>query len=232
MAYAIRASQNTLNTSATTSVTTTYGSTATAGNFLVATVFAGGIGLGSIAISGWSVAVSASFLSAADAVAILYKIAVGTETGVTATCSGASSMVLAIHEFSGGTLQSTQTWLDQSNSNNTASLVTTLGTGSITTTKPKELIISVMTFPTGGTSAWSWGQGMTIMNSNVNLSDAYLVDENISAINPTATWTGLSTAGGCVASFFIGSTSASGANYTAPRHVIVGDGMSRAEVAN
>lgn len=232
MAYSRISSQDTLNTSATTSVTTTYGATATAGNLLVATYFAGGIGLGTAAISSWSTGITSSFLSAADEVGIFYKIAVGTETGVTCTCSGASSMVLAIHEFSTGALQSTQTNLDQTNQNNSGSLGTSLQTGSITPTKPNQLVIALMGFPTGGTSAWSWDSGVTLMSSNANIADGFLVDANVSAINPTASWTGLSTAGGCIASFFIGSTGISGANFNMPRHIIVDDGMSRSEVAN
>lgn len=227
MAYSRISSQDTLNTSATTSVTTTYGATTTAGNLLVATVFAGGIGLGTPAISGWSTGFTASFLSAADAVGIFYKVALGTETNAICTCTGASSMVLAIHEFSTGALQSLQTWLDQTNNNNSAVPGTTLTTGSITPTKPKQLIVAVMTFPTGGTSAWSWNNGLILMSSNANLADGFLVDENISAINPAATWTGSSTAGGGIASFFIGSVSDSPYN-----HIIVDDGVSRNEVGS
>lgn len=227
MAYARIASQDTLNTSATTSVTTTYGATATAGNLLIASFFAGGIGLGTAAMSGWTSAITSSFLSAADEVGIFYKVAVGTETNGVCTCSGASSMVLAIHEFSSGALQSAQTWLDQTNSNSNAGVVTTLTTGSVTPTKPQELVVAMMGFPTGGTSAWSWDNGLTLMSSNANLADGYLVDADITARNPAATWTGLSTAGGCVATFFIGSTGDSLYN-----HVRVDNGLSRSEVAN
>lgn len=232
MAYARISGQDTLNTSATTSVTTTYGATATAGNLLIATYFAGGIGLGTATISGWTAAITSSFLSAADEIGVFYKIAVGTESAIQCTCSGASAMVLAIHEFSTGRLQSAQTLLDQTNTNNSGSLGTTLTTGSITPTKPKQLLIAIMGFPTAGTSAWSWNNSFTTMNSNVNLSDAFLVDENVTAMNPTASWTGLSTAGGGIASFFIGSTSQSGANYDMPGHIIVGNGMSRSEDSN
>lgn len=232
MAYSRISSQDTLNTSATTSVTTTYGATATAGNLLVATYFAGGVGLGTAAISGWSTGITSSFLSAADEVGIFYKIAAGTETGVTCTCSGASSMVLAIHEFSTGPLQSAQTWLDQTNSNNSGSLGTTLTTGSITPTKPNQLLIALMGFPTGGTSAWSWNNGFTLMSSNANLADGFLLDLNTSAINPAASWSGLSTAGGCIVSFFSGSASDTGANYINPRKLMVGNGMSISEEAN
>lgn len=227
MAYNIITAQNTLNTSATTSVTTTYGSTATAGNLLVATYFAGGIGLGTAAISGWTAAITSSFLGAADEVGIFYKLAAGNETGIACTCSGASSMVLAIHEFSSGRLHSVQTWLDQTNSNNSGSLGTSLATGSITPTKPGQLVIALMGFPTGGTSAWSWDSGMTAMSNNANIADGFLVDQNINALNPTTSWTGLSTAGGVIASFFIGSVGDSPYN-----HVMTNDGVSRAEVAN
>ncbi len=232
MSYRIITAQNTLNTSATTSVTTTYGSTATAGNLLIATVFAGGIGLGNAAISGWTNAITSSFLAAADEIDVFYTIAQGTETAITCTCTGASSMVLAIHEFSTGPLQSTQTWLDQTNTNNSGSLGASLTTGSITPTKPKQLLIALMGMPTGGTSAWSWNNGFTLMSSNANLMDGFLVDENISAINPTASWTGTSTAGGGIASFFVGSTGVSGSNFLDRQHFIVGSGMGRSEDAN
>lgn len=232
MAYSRISSQDTLNTSATTSVTTTYGATATAGNLLVATYFAGGIGLGTAAISGWTAAITSSFLSAADEIGIFYKIANGTESAVVCTCSGASSMVLAIHEFSTGALQSAQSPSDQTNQNNSGSLGTSLQTGSITPTKSNQLVIALMGLPTGGTSAWSWDSGVTLMSSNANLMDGFLVDLNINAINPTASWTGTSTAGGCIASFFVGSTGQSGANYSVPQHIAVRDGMSRNEVAN
>lgn len=225
--YARISSQDTLNTSGTTSVTTTYGTTATTGNLLVATVFSGGIGLGSTTISGWTSAVSVSFLSAADECTILYKIAAGTESAVAANCSGASSMVLAIHEFSTGPLQSVQTQVDQTNSNSNAGVVTTLTVGSITPTKPQELVVALMGFPTGGTSAWAWDNGVTKMSSNANLVDGFLVDQDITARNPASTWTGLSTAGGCIVSFFSGSQADN--PFT---HVIIGDGMGRSEVAN
>lgn len=231
MAYSRITAQDTLNTSATTSVTTTYAAIATTGNLLIATIFAGGIGLGATTITGWTSAATVSFISAADVCSILYKISVGTESAVQASCSGASSMVLAIHEFSTGPIQSVQTLTDQTNTNSNAGVVTTLTVGSITPTKPQDLVIAMMGFPTGGTSAWSWDNGGTVMSSNANLVDGFVVDQDITARNLAATWTGLSTAGGCVASFFIGSTGSSGGNYNSPRHVIA-TGLSIGEVAN
>jgi hypothetical protein len=198
---------------------------------LIATAFAGGIGLGNAAISGWTAAITSIFISAADEVDIFYKVAVGTESAVVCTCSGASSMVLAIHEFS-TQLSAASVVLDQTNQNNSGSLGTSLQTGSITPTKTNQLVIALMGFPTGGTSAWSWDSGITAMSSNANLLDGFLVDLNSNAINPTASWTGLSTAGGCIASFFAGSAADSGANYLFPQHVMVSSGMSRSDVAN
>jgi hypothetical protein len=231
MAYSHLASQDTLNTASTTSVTTTYGAVAQAGDLLIATVFATGVGLGTTAITGWTSAASISWLSSVDETSIFYLIATGVESAITATCSGATSMVLAIHEFQTGNIQAAQTLEDQSTTGS-ATLNTTLAIGSITPTKTNELIIAAIGFPTGGTSAWSWGQGLTLMSSNANLMDGFIVDQNVNAINATGTWTGSSTSGGAVASFFAGSTGDAGANYSSPRKLIVGNGMSVGGEAN
>lgn len=231
MSYNRLSTQDTLNTASAATVTTTYGSPTQAGDLLIASCFAIGVGLGSIAISGWTVAQSITFLSSVDETTILYLIATGTETGITATCSGATSMVLAIHEFQTGNIQAAQTLTDQGTTSS-AALNTTLAIGSITPTKPNELLIAAIGFPTGGTSAWSWGQGLTLMSSNVNLMDGFIVDQNVNAINLTGTWTGSSTSGGVVASFFSGSQADSGSNYSSPRHLIVGNGMSTSGEAN
>lgn len=226
MAYSRLASQDTINSASAATVTTTYGSATQAGDLLIATATAFGVGLGSITISGWTVAASISFSSLADATAILYLIATGTESAITATCSGATSMILAIHEFQTGNIQASQALVDQTNTNSNVSVGTTESTGSITPTTTNELLIACMGFPTGGTSAWSWSNGLSVMSSNANLVDGFLVDQNVGAINPSVTWSGLSTSGGCIASFFQGSAGDSGANYMSPRHLIVDNGMS------
>lgn len=227
MAYGHITSQDTLNTANAALVTTTYGATATAGNLLIGMAYAFGVGVGATTISGWSTAVSVSFVSAADSTTILYKIATGTETSTTASASGATSMGLAIHEFSTGNIQAVQTLVDQTNSGNTASLVTSQGTGSITPTKPNDLVFVAMSFPTGGVSSPSFDSGATTMSSNGNMVDGFLVSLNTNALSPTASWTGLSVAGGCIASFFVGSQG--DIQY---RHLIVNDGISVGEVAN
>lgn len=231
MGYARISSQDTLATASAASVTTTYGSGTQAGDLLIASCFAIGVGLGSITITGWIVGASITFLSSVDETTILYRIADGTESAVQASSSGATSMVLAIHEFQTGPIQAAQALTDQTITSS-ATLGTTLAIGSITPTKTNELIIAAIGFPTGGTSAWSWGQGLTAMSNNANLMDGFIVDQNAAAINPTGTWTGSSTSGGAVASFFIGSSSGSGANYSSPRHFIVGNGMSIGGEAN
>lgn len=227
MAYSHLASQDALNTSATTSVAQSFPAATTVGNLLIATAFAGGLGLGSLTISGWTQAVTASFLSAADVVSIFYKVATGTETSVTATCTGASNMVLAIHEFSTGNLQLVQPWSDQTNTATALTTVTTLAFGSITPTKTNQLVILMMGFPVGGTSGWSFNSGASLMSTNASMIDGFLVDQNVNAIAPTVTWTGLSTAGGCIASFFVGSQGDTRAN-----HIIADSGMNTSEVAN
>lgn len=227
MAYARITSQDAINTSATTSVSQSFPNATTIGNLLVATSFANGIGLGSLAISGWTQAVTASFLSAADVVSIFYKVSTGTETSVTATCTGASTMVLAIHEFSIGNLQLVQPWTDQTNTATVLTVATSLAFGSITPTKTNELVILMMGFPVGGTSGWSFNSGASLMSTNASMIDGFVVDQNVNAIAPTVTWTGLSTAGGCIASFFVGSQGDTRAN-----HIIADSGMSTSEVAN
>lgn len=227
MSYGHLTTQDAIGTASAASVAVNYPTPTGLGNLLTATVYAFGLGVGAVSIAGWSTAVSVSFIAAADSTTILYKIADGTETSVSASSSGATSMGMAIHEFSSGKLQTVQTWLDQTNTSNTGSLVTTLGTGSITPTAVNELIVVAMSFPTGGTSSPSFDSGATTMSNNANMIDAFLVSLSKSAVSPTASWTGLSVAGGCIASFFPGSQADNPYN-----HVLVYDGTSRAEVAN
>lgn len=227
MAYSRIPSQDNLGTASAASVSVSFPANTTFGNLLIATSYAFGVGVASTTIPNWTSAKVVSFVSAADETAILYKIADGTESSVVASSSGATSMGLAIHEFSSGAFQGVQTILDQTNSSTTGSLVTSQGTGAITPAKPNELIVMAMSFPTGGTSAPSFDSGASTMSANGNLVDGFLISLNTNTVSPTASWTGLSVAGGCIVSFFAGSQGDSLYN-----HLIVSDGMSRSEVAS
>lgn len=225
MGYMLLSSQNALGTASTNSVSATYPGSTQVGDLLIATAFSSGLTLGTPAITGWILAVNESFLALADNSTIFYRVADGTETTITATCSGSSSMIIAIHEFWTANLQTTQTWLDQTNTT-TAGLATGNTMGSISPTKPNELIICGMVFPSGGTSGWNF-PSMTVMSSNTNMADAFVISQNTNAFAPAITWSGISTSGGCIASFFVGSQ-----GDTQYRHLIVGNGISVNEVAN
>lgn len=225
MAYVHLTPQDTLGTAAAASVNATYPSATTQGNLLIATAYSSGLTLGIPAISGWTLAVNESFLSLADNSTIFYRIADGTETTITATCTSASNMALAIHEFWTVNIQAVQPILDQT-STSTVGLATSITLGPLAPTKPNQLVIMASVFPSGGTSAWALTTG-TIMSSNANMTDGFFVNPSTVSGSVTVSWTGLSTAGGCIASFFVGSQ-----GDTMFRHIQADNGISVNEVAN
>lgn len=200
MAISRIASQDARGTSTTASVTATYPATPTAGNLLIASVHAN-VGPGATSLTGWSIAKSQEFSAGAQCVIIFYRLADGTESGITANATGATQMRLHIYEYTGN---ANPIQLDGSNGATSGTTnVTSLASGDITTTNADDLLFAALA--TGGsTTSRSFSNSFSARladAANVRLADADRIVAATGTYGTTATWnTGLR-AGIAIAAF-------------------------------
>lgn len=201
MAISRLTGQDATNNSGNGNVVATYPGATTAGNLLIATVFSNQA-LGSNAISGWTSLVDGHAYGGQYDITILYKLADGSETTVTATSAGANHMVISIFEYTGNAnpIQTDGTAAAQ----NTSSTVTSYTTPSITTTNANDLIFSVMSDGQG--TSPSWATSTTIGSNTADTFSHIFSGQNIvsstqSGFSDTGSWTGASTAGSLIGAF-------------------------------
>lgn len=201
------------------SVAVTFDSATTSGNLLVAVAARGG-GSANVAISGWTSATGDTYGGGtAQECRILYKIADGTETTVTATATSAVNMSLGIMEYSG----LTATPLDQvaNEGSNSATAVTSRATGTTSTlSQAAELVIAAVGTGndiTGLSWSASFATQIDVTGGPADIHGADLVVSATTAIATTASWTTGRIAGGCIATF----KASGGTDATATPSVIV-----------
>lgn len=179
------------------STTATFSSTATLGNTLVAAAFTNG-NQSSLDISGWTLARKTNYSGTAASVGIWYKVSDGTETSVTST--GNTICRLHIAEFSGILVPE----LDQTNSN-TMNTVTSINTGSITTTAAEELIITAASNVASSAGTRSWSDSFSVLYDDATgprLLSGYRIVSSTGTYSSTATLhTSNSNSGAVIASF-------------------------------
>jgi len=186
MAIARTTNRDAVNSAAAASVVTTYGTGApAAGSLLVAAALCNvaTTGLNTLTDAG-----SGTWTSAQDRAAntldltIFYKTAVGNETTVTLTATGATLCQLAIFAYTGadGTLETA--------SNHSAGGVTSNVSTAITTTTAADLIFEVGAM-NGATTAQSWTTA-TMMSTATQLFPAqYLPAGTLTGYTDTLSWT-------------------------------------------
>lgn len=163
--------QKASNTALLGSVTATYGQTPTQGNLLVAAVTAN-VGVGSIAISGWSTAKSVA-VGVAGGLIVFYKVAgAGESTAVVATGTAATFMDLHIFEYSdidnASPLDVTISGAD------TGAGVTSRSTGTTaSTSQPNTLIFTACATAgaNGGNTGWTNGLVNQITTTDLMTAD-------------------------------------------------------------
>lgn len=194
MAISRIASQDATGTSSTTSVSATYAATPTSGNLLIAVVLDNGANAGTTTITGWTVANSTSSSSSAESW-VFYKVSNGSEsTTVTANNSDASSMIIAIFEYTG----ISSPVLDQTNSGSSAIGGTSINTGTTsTTTAANELLfVEGAIFGVAATSP-SWNNSFSLITStdnNTGLQALFTGQQIVAATgayNSTVSFTGV-----------------------------------------
>lgn len=186
------------------SVSVSYPGATTAGNLLLA-VIVGNANSAAITISGWSTLCSGAQNATSNTMAVLYKLATGSETSIAASfsVSFASQALIDIFEYTGN---ANPIVLDgtASTANNSGSNVTTYATPSITTTNASDLIFSVII--TLSVSGLSWATS-SVLGTNtgsggfeVNCGQ-YIASGAQSGFFDTATWTTSHYAGTMIGAF-------------------------------
>ena len=206
MAISRVTANDTRNTSATTTVTTTYANTPTLGNTMIASV-AGNNTPSNITVSdsngNWTqIGIIANTPGGSVLTALFSLTAVGSQPkAITADSGGASSaMWLNIYEYTG----LGNNLLDQRNSSNMAVGGTNSNGGSITTTVANELLFTNMA-GTGIFTAPSINNSFSLRlgtpSGNLRLQDADRIVSSTLTVNPQFSWTTTRTMGQIVASF-------------------------------
>jgi len=203
MAIARLSGQDAKNASVGTSVSVAYPGATTSGNTLIATVYANvAVGLGSI--SGWTSIVTGPISNSLQEVTIWAKISDGTETTITASgYTGANVMKLHIYEYSG--LNASLTTDGTNTATSTLSSVTSLLSGSITTTNANDLL-----FIAGATNAAitapSYDSSFNLRQvdpstGNIRLFDGDQIVSATGTYSSTGSWTTAARAGNAIAAF-------------------------------
>lgn len=192
--------QDTINHSATASVSCVYPNTATSGDLLIAVVQNNGSS--TAAISTWTLLTNGVGYATSLQMAIYYKLSAGSEKTITATATGANFMALDIFEYTGNA-NPIVTDGTAANKNNGTSSVTTFTTPMITTTNANDLILSAGFF--FGTSP-SWITSTLIGTNAPSGGVVMIVGENIVSstktnFQDTFSWTGSSPTASMIGAF-------------------------------
>jgi hypothetical protein len=206
MAIARLSGQDAKGTSTTTSVSATYASTATSGNVLIATVYSNTT-TGTQSITGWTL-VQEKLATTARCISVFTKVSDGTETTITANATGASVMRIHIYEYSG--LTTTTNGVNTSDSGGAS--VTSLLSGSITTTNANDLIFCVFGFNGNTPGAASFDSGFTKLQEDtaIRMVDGQLIPLATGTYSTTYTWSTSTIAGSIIVAFIGSSTSTGG----------------------
>ncbi len=198
MAISRLTGQDAKNISTTTSVVGTYPGATTSGNLLIASVMAN-VTKANVDISGWT-ATEGDLSSTAQTVGVYWKIADGSETTVTATGTAATVMKIHIYEYTGNAASP----FDQSNTaTSNVTSVTSLLSGSITTTQADELIF-IATATAGNATSHSYDSSFNLRQTdaaNIRLFDADRIVASTATYSSTASWTTSVRAASVIASF-------------------------------
>ncbi len=157
-----------LGTSSTATVSGTYAQATISGNMLVATVYCSSP-TGSISISGWTLSVDAPMNGNTNSVAILCKIADGTETSISATCTSSTVSRIHLFEYSGITFSSVANATDTTGSSgNSTSTATSLAMPTVSTTNADDVMIVAYGFSAVITTP-SFSGSFAVIQQSVNL---------------------------------------------------------------
>lgn len=195
--------QDATGTSSTTSVTATYPGATTANNLLIAVCGDNDGNGGTQTLTGWTEAIGFQNTSGSDC-HIFYKVAVGNETTVTVSNSGAALMRLAIYEYTGN---ATSTPSDKTAGSGSTIGATTCPTGTTaSTTVADELLIAGALIGGVAASSPSWSNSFntrdTVASSTINLFTADKIVSATGTYTTTVTYTGASSgATGVIATF-------------------------------
>lgn len=203
MAIARLTGQDATATSTTTSVAVAYPGACTSGNLLIACVGARG-STAHPTITSWTEAVFKTGNSNIGSTTIFYKVSDGTETTVTASRSGSTTMELAIFEYSGC---ATSTPFDTSASADIGgTAATTLAIGpTATLAQASELAIAAITLG-GGFGSPSWASSAFNLRANLSQANGGLFTGDLivaatTALSTTGSWTSSRTGSGAIATF-------------------------------
>lgn len=161
------------------STTSTYGSSTTAGNILIAFAYTNG-NMSGLDISGWT-PLKINYSGTAQSIGIFYKVADGSETTVTST--GNSICRLHISEWSG---LANPAETDGSNSN-TQATTQTINTNSITTTNADDLIVAVGGISTGGAVTGAWSDSFSVLSEDATSPRLFSAYRIVSATDTYST---------------------------------------------
>jgi len=179
MAFSRISAQDTQNQSATFNVTTTYGSTPTQGNLLIAVLYNSDSYTLVYSSAGWKLAVGSDNTNG-NSISVWYKT-VGTSepTAVTMTdgSSASGSMHLILYEYQTDT-KNTNFKVDQTaTANSAAATANSQTTGTTkTTTQPNQLVIAAVEFAGSGTLP-SWTNSFT---AQLSTDRAFMADKIVS----------------------------------------------------
>lgn len=192
--------QKTSNTSVLATVSATFpNGNPEAGNLLVAAVTAN-VGVGSIAISGWSTGASVA-VGVAGGLVIFYKVAVGNEATVAATATLAAFMDLHIFEYSGidnaSPLDKTATTADG------GAGVTSRASGTTATlTQANELAFAAVATAGSNGGGAAWTNSFTAEIATTDLITSDIVVNATTALATTGSWNTTQRAAGAIVTFF------------------------------
>lgn len=185
MAIARVSGHDATGSSATSSLTVNYAATTTAGNLLVALVYAN-VAAGVTAISGWTLAVEKA-ISGGGTVCVLYKISTG-DASAACTSTSASVMQMHVYEFSGVP----QAVVVDAAVTKTDTTATSATTAAITTTVAADLLFFGCAQgggTNGGTATWATATTLQANTQTRLIAGQYIPGAIQTALTATASWT-------------------------------------------
>lgn len=191
--------QDAKGAAAAASVTATYPGATTAGNLLVASLYAN-VGLGLESMTGWTKAKDAA-INIGASVGLWYRLADGTETTVTGAATGAGVMRIHIYEYTGN---ANPIVVDQVNgADNGGGSVTTVNSTAITTTNANDLLFAVFGVAPGAITSPSVDSSFNLRqaDSTIRMFDADQIVAATGTYSTNGSWTTARTAGSLIVSF-------------------------------
>lgn len=196
MAYVL---QKATATSLLTSVSAVFSSTPVAGNLMIASVTAS-VGVGSIAISGWSTANSIA-VGLAGGLVVFYKVAgAGESTTVTATGTLATFMDIHIEEVDG--IDDVSPLDKVASAADSGSGVTSRSSGTTASiTQANEFVYTAVATVTDNGAGAAWTNSVTLENTTLHLITGDKSVSTVATYESTASWVNSVRAAGIAVTF-------------------------------